>query len=162
MKNIIVVDMQKGFINDNNKFLIDKIEEYLKNNNFDNVFFTRYVNHINSPFVKLLNWNGMIDKKEQEFAINFDNYNNASIFTKTGYGLSENIIKTLKEKNISEIEIVGTDIDACVLCIAFNLFDNNIKPIIIKDLCGSSSSKTEIIKSALAVMERQFGKENII
>lgn len=104
----------------------------------------------------------MIDKNEQEFAINVDNYNNASIFTKTGYGLSENIIKTLKEKNISEIEIVGTDIDVCVLCIAFNLFDNNIKPIIIKDLCESSSSKTEIIKSALAVMERQFGKENII
>ena len=37
------------------------------------------------------------------------------------------------------MEIYGTDTDACCLAIAFNLFDNNIKPIILYDLCASSS-----------------------
>ena len=30
MKNIIIVDMQKGFINNMNKHLVNKIDDYLK------------------------------------------------------------------------------------------------------------------------------------
>ena len=40
MKNIIIVDMQKGFINENSKHLVDRINTYLKSNKFDNIFFT--------------------------------------------------------------------------------------------------------------------------
>lgn len=50
MKNIIVVDMQKGFINENNEILISKINKYLQNNIFDNVFYTKFINDENSAF----------------------------------------------------------------------------------------------------------------
>ncbi|MGN1213032.1 MAG: isochorismatase family protein [Christensenellales bacterium] len=59
------------------------------------------------------------------------------------------------------MEICGTDIDACCLAIAFNLFDNNIRPIILSDLCASSTGNKDIHSSALKIMERQFGSENI-
>ena len=45
MKNIIIVDMQKGFINENNKHLVDRINTYLKSNKFDNIFFTQCINN---------------------------------------------------------------------------------------------------------------------
>lgn len=66
-----------------------------------------------------------------------------------------------KSLGITEIEICGTDTDACCLAIAFNLFDNNIKPIILSNLCASSSSNNSIHKNALEIMKRQFGEENI-
>ena len=71
---------------------------------------------------------------------------NSQIITKNCYGLSSEDILKIKNAHINEIEICGTDIDACCLAIAFNLFDNNIKPIILSNLCASSSSNKEIYK----------------
>lgn len=70
MKYIIVVDMQKGFINKNNIHLIDKIINYLKSNQFDCIFYTIFKNVRNSPFQKTLNYNGRINKNEQELVVN--------------------------------------------------------------------------------------------
>ena len=59
------------------------------------------------------------------------------------------------------MEICGTDTDACCLAIAFNLFDNNIKPIILSELCANSSNNINLHKNALEIMKRQFGTNNI-
>lgn len=72
------------------------------------------------------------------------------------------MIDKIKALNIDEIEICGTDTDACVMAIAYNLFDNNIKPIILENLCGSSSSNPNIHCNSIEIMKRSFGKENII
>ena len=94
MKNIIIIDMQKGFINKNNIHLVDKINNYLLNNKFDNVFYTKCVYSENSPFVKILNWTNMKDIKEQEIIVNLTK--NAVIFDKEGYGLSNEDINKIK------------------------------------------------------------------
>ena len=159
MKNIIIVDMQKGFINDNNKYLVDKINTYLESNKFDNIFITQCINNNESPYKKILNWNGMTNIDEQKLIINIPKQ--AKILTKNCYGISQNDIDLFRSLNINEIEICGTDIDACVLAIGFNLFDNNIKPIFIKDLCGTSSKNENMIKYAFSIIERQFGRDSI-
>ncbi len=159
MKNIIIVDMQEGFINDNNKHLVDKINTYLASNKFNNIFFTRCINNNESPYIKILNWNGMTKIDEQKFIVNIPR--KAKILTKNCYGISQNDIDLFRSLNINEIEICGTDIDACILAIGFNLFDNNIKPVFIKDLCGTSSKNENMIKYAFAIIERQFGKDSI-
>lgn len=51
MKTLLIVDMQKGFINSNNEFLINKINELLEKNIFENIVLTKYKNKRNSPFV---------------------------------------------------------------------------------------------------------------
>ena len=159
MKNIIIVDMQKGFINDNNKYLVDKINTYLESNKFDNIFITQCINNNESPYKKVLNWKGMTNIDEQKLIINIPKQ--AKILTKNCYGISQNDIDLFRSLNINEIEICGTDIDACILAIGFNLFDNNIKPIFIKDLCGTSSKNENMIKYAFSIIERQFGKDSI-
>ena len=160
MKNIIIVDMQKGFMKETNCHLIEKINNYLRQNNFDNIFFTKCVNTNDSPYTKILNWNGIKDKDEQEIVCYVPK--NAKILTKNCYGISYNDIKYLKDLGITEIEICGTDTDACCLAIAFNLFDNCIKPIILSNLCASSSRNKNNHLDALDIMKRQFGNDNVI
>lgn len=86
----------------------------------------------------------------------------ANIIVKNCYGISPKDIENFKNLGIKEIEICGTDTDACCLAISFNLFDNNIKPIILKDLCASSaSSYKNNHNNALDIMRRQFGSKNV-
>ena len=162
MKNIIVVDMQKGFMTKSNLHLVEKINNYLRQNNFDNIFFTKCINNCDSPFTKILNWNGVTKHEDQEIVCDIPK--GAKILIKDCYGLSAeniNLLKNYAKGDITEIEICGTDTDACCLAIAFNLLDNNIKPIILSDLCASSSSNKDIHSYALKIMERQFGSENV-
>lgn len=159
MKNIIIVDMQKGFMKETNKHLIEKINHYLKNNKFNNIFFTKCVNDSNSPYVSILHWNGMMNKEDQKIILDIPQ--NAKVITKNGYGISNDVIKMFKSLNITEMEICGTDTDACCFAVALNLFDNNIKPIILSDLCASSSKNINIHNNAIEIMKRQFGNENV-
>ena len=101
----------------------------------------------------------MTDNNDQKIVVNI--HKKAKIIKKNGYGISQKDIKLFKKLNINEIEICGTDIDACCLAISFNLFDNNIKPIFIKNLCGTSSKNQNLLKYAFSVIERQFGKDSI-
>lgn len=160
MKNIIIVDMQKGFMNENNIYLIDKINKYLRENKFDNVIYTKCINKKGSSFEKFLNWKAVSSKEEQEICVN--KLDNGIVFEKYGYGLSNEHIQKLKDLNITEIEICGTDSDACVLAISYQLFDNEIKPILLKNLCATSSLNCEINNFAFTIMARSFGKENIV
>lgn len=160
MKNILIVDMQKGFVKHTNIHLVEKINSYLSNNKFDNIILTQCINDENSPYRSILSWNNMTKLDEQELVINYPN--NAKIITKNCYGISHNDIEMIKRLGITEIEICGTDTDACVYAIALNLFDNNIRPIILSNLCASSSGNPNIHNNALEIMKRQFGKENVI
>lgn len=152
--------MQKGFMCDCNKHLIDDINNYLTKNQFDNIFFTKCANTPQSPYTNILKWNGMSSSDDQEFVINIPK--NAEILTKDCYGISKENIEYIKSLGIKEIEICGTDIDACCLAIGFNLFDNNIKPIFVKDLCATSSKNQDIKNSALTIISRQFGEDSVI
>ncbi|MGN1213033.1 MAG: hypothetical protein ACI4TZ_03220 [Christensenellales bacterium] len=94
MKNIIVVDMQKGFMTKTNMHLVEKINNYLRQNNFDNIFFTKCINNSNSPFKKILNWNGVTKHEDQEIVCDIPK--GAKILIKDCYGLSAKNIKLLK------------------------------------------------------------------
>ena len=122
-------------------------------------FVTKCINDNESPYTKILNWNALTKKEDQEIVVDIPP--NAKIITKNCYGISDEVIKRLKDLKITEMEICGTDSDACCLAISFNLFDNSIKPIILSDLCASSSRNKNIHYNALEIMKRQFGKDNV-
>jgi nicotinamidase-related amidase len=156
MKNIIIVDMQEGFMNANNIHLIKKINSYIKNNRFNYAYYTKFENKINSPFQTILNWHAMKTSEEQKIVV--DILENAQIISKSTYSLPNKTIKHLKQNGISEIELCGTDTEACVLAIAYQLFDNGIKPILLKELCGTSSDNTNLHKAALDIIKRSFNQ----
>lgn len=94
MKNIIIVDMQRGFINNHNKCLVKKINNYLQLNKFD-IIFTKCVNNSKSPFTNILNWGGVQNHLEQEIVVNVPE--NSRILIKNTYGISNENIKLLKK-----------------------------------------------------------------
>ena len=154
MKNIIIVDMQKGFINENNSFLVEKINNYLKNHVFDNIIYTKYINFPESPFVKFLDWKDLQDEDSQQIIV--DIKKGGIIFEKVGYGVDTCVIDYMKSKNITECEVCGTNSDACVMAVAFNLFDNDIKPILLEDMCGTNNSNKDIDESAKKIFKAVF------
>ncbi len=159
MKTLIIVDMQKGFINKNNDFLVKNIKNLLKNDSFDKIIATKFVNHEKSQYVNFLNWSEMMSEEKQEFAINLPE--NALVFDKTSYAIRGGDLASAIDEN-DEVYISGTDHDSCVLAIAFQLFDYGVKPYVIWDCIGSHSqnpiSKEEIEKIYL----KNFGKDCII
>lgn len=87
--------------------------------------------------------------------------NNSYVLHKSSYGLDPNDIELLKAKDVKEIYLCGTDVDACILAIAFQLFDSGIKPILVWDAVGSSS-KTDFKESLKPLFQRNFGNDSII
>lgn len=160
MKNLMIVDMQKGLIDEDNKDIIDKINSHLKDEKYDNVIYTRFYNHEESPFALWKEWKEMSTEGEIEFAV--DMVENSFIFPKCSYGLQPEQVRYLKGLDIEEIVLCGYDIEGCILAIAFNLFDNGIRPRFKLDLCVCSNKDREIKQRTEALLLKNFGKDCII
>ncbi len=161
MRAVIVVDLQKGLKNSFNEHIFnEEINDYIKNEEFDMVVYTRYFNHEDSAHYKFLNYKKMLEADDIEIAVEMlpDCY----VFPKDGYGLQTEQIKFLKEKGVEEVVLCGTDVDACVLAIAFNLFDAGIKVKFKWNLCATHNSDVAAKLNSKLLLERNFGDDCII
>ena len=85
MKNrtLMVVDMQQGFMNnDNYKSLNDKIIKLIDNNEYDRIVLTKFINRSDSLYETKLNWAKLKDEESQNFS--FEVPNNALVYEKYG------------------------------------------------------------------------------
>lgn len=160
MKKLLIVDMQQGFINKNNQFLIKNVENLIKNGNFDQIIATKFVNDKNSQFQKFLNWGKLCDKQSQAFAINLPA--STVVIEKTSYALRGGDLACAINKD-DEIYLCGTDYDSCVLAIAFQLFDIGVPPHIVLDCVGSHSDNPAFSKEDFKKhCQKNFGKNCVI
>lgn len=148
MKTLLVIDMQNGFIDGkNNKNLIDKINNLIANDKYENIIFTKYLNDRkkNSLYQDKIRWAGLNTKEEQEIVVNIPK--NSIVFKKYGYGLMQKDIKFLKSLNLDEIDICGVKAEACVYAISLQLWDVGIHPnILINYVSGDVEMKNIYIK----------------
>ncbi len=161
MKNslLLVVDVQRNFINENTKSLISKINELIKNSNYNYIAFTKFINDENSNFYKSIDFKGCMNEYDREIVIETKDYR---IFEKRTYTALTNELKDyLNEKNIGVVNLCGIDTDACVLKTALDLFDNNYNVKVLKDYCMSHSN-LENHNMAIHLLERLIGKDNIV
>lgn len=155
MKSLIVIDLQKGFMNKPVYIeLTKKIANFLNKNKeiYSNIFFTKFLNDKGSIYEKKLNWTNLQDSKSQEFAIKLPK--DTKIFEKHGYGLELKDLKTLIDLKIDEIDVCGLQTDACVYAISLQLFDAGIFPNILINYCATSPEKIKYSKNMLI---HQFG-----
>lgn len=62
-----------------------------------------------------------------------------------------------------EVYLCGTDYDACVLAIAFQLFDHGIQPHIVSSCVGSHSENPSISKEDFEKLcLKNFGKNSVV
>ena len=160
MKVLMVVDLQKGFMNqDNYVELSEKIQTLLQRTTYDKVIFTKFINKPGSMYEKFLKWSKLETQQEQDIAI--DMPENSEIWEKYGYGLQRQDIEKIKAMNIDKVDICGLQTDACVYAISFQLFDNRIFPNILINYVATNPTRETQAKIMLihqfgSVDERQF------
>lgn len=144
-KVLLIIDVQKSAVT---KTDIAKEIEKIQYD-YDVVYVSKYTKN-NSPILKFIDWAGYADEN-----LAFVPKDNAIIYNKTGYS---SFITEMKK--FDEIHICGFDTDACVYKTAMDLIENNIRPIILKDLCFSATQ--ELHEHAIDIMKRNIGIKNIV
>lgn len=158
-KLLLVIDVQKDFINENTKPILSKIEELVNNDQFEHIVFTKFINDVNSIWYKELNYKGCLSEEQQKIVIDTKDH---KVFDKRIYSsLNDELKRYLLENNIDEIYLCGFDTDACVLKTALDLFENNYNVYILKDYCMSSAN-VELHNIYINNLARLIGKDKIV
>lgn len=156
---LLIIDVQKNFINDNTKKIPNKITNLINKNHFDYIAFTKFINDEISNFYKILNYKGCINENDRKIVL--DTQNN-KVFTKRIYTAVNDEFKTyIKENEIEKVYLCGIDTDACVLKTAIDLFENNIDVKVIENCCMSHSGK-KYHNYAIKMLKKLIGKGSII
>jgi len=141
----IGVDLQKGFLTD--KIIasgyIEKIEKFLATLSRDEVVLSKFINHPDSAFIRVLEWNRMqTDDPDTQLFGNLE-IAGYDVVEKTGYtAWVPTVIEKAHARAVEEIVIFGLDTDACVLKTALDVFDAGLCPLVLKDLSASSGGQT--------------------
>lgn len=156
---LLVIDLQNNFINDNTRKIPINICNLIDKNLFDYVVFTKFINDENSNFYKVLNYKGCINEMDRNIVIDTKNY---KVIEKRIYSAyNDELKKFIFDNKIRTVYLCGIDTDACVLKTAVDLFENNIDVKVIED-CSMSHSGLEYHNSAINILKKLIGKDNII
>ena len=166
MKNIIIIiDMQKGFTSsEHTAYLKEKIANLLEQNIFDIVIATRFLNEDNSIFEQLHSWKYLKEETERELVEEIESYidyvEDKFIYTCVNANFIQRLCQLNGGQYPKQIFLAGVDTDCCVLATAVDLFENNIRPIVLTDYCASNGG-VESHKAAITCMKRLLGKKQI-
>jgi nicotinamidase-related amidase len=160
-KALIIIDVQKGFINKLTNKIPLKIRNFIEKNkgNYTLIVFTKYINHKNSNFVKNLHWQGFMRGKQTMIVDELKEFvNNKNLYIKDTYSsfLDNKLLKYLQNKKIQQVELSGIDTENCVLTFARDAFDRGFRIVVLENLCASHSN-IKLHKSALEIIRRNIG-----
>lgn len=158
---LFVIDIQHGFISENTKHVIQRIKSLLDQNIFEYVIFTRFINTLDSPYVKYLNWHGLISEIEQKIVTELEGFAN-KVFDKNIYtACNVETLRFLQERNIKTIFICGIDTEGCVLKTAVDFFEANVRSYVL-EYYSASNGGDNCQKAAILVLSQLIGINHII
>lgn len=160
-KALIVIDVQKYFLSEETIGIVKKISDYLKNNSqkYSVIYFTIFKNDSNAPLWKISGWQDCINPPDIDICDEIKAFtNNNNLFYKNLLSAAKvtQITQGIRENNISEVRLCGFDTDCCVLATAYDLFDQGIKPVVLKNLTWSTS-KDKLHNPAIKMFARNIG-----
>src|SRR4051794_17455596 len=120
---ILVVDVQRGFINDFTRHIPERVARLLAGGDFGPVLFTRFVNSEGSPYHRLLEWHACSGPPDTDLADELAAYVEPdNVFDKRGLtGVPDALAERLKRERLADIRVVGIDTDMCVLKVAMDI-----------------------------------------
>lgn len=156
---LLIIDVQRGFINEYTKEIPSLIEQ--EQAKYDFVWAAKLEYVEDSPFIKIRKHSGF-SRIENPEELAFTPHSNTKTIIKHGYSsATKELIDELVTNNIKQIDLMGVDTDQCVLATALALFDIGITPRVIIDRCASTGGP-DAHDAGLAVMRRALGDHNII
>ena len=155
-KALVVIDVQKAFINKNTKALPEAIRKYIIKNRhaYDFLLFTRFVNFKNSNFVKLGHYTRCFGPPDTDIHPLLDEFlTENNVFVKHTFSpfKSEEFVKYIKKNNVDELHICGTDTEACVLSTIIDAFDAGYNIKFLEELSGSHNGPAAHKAGCLAI-----------
>lgn len=156
---LLVIDLQKAFINEYTKNLPNKIKDIIDTRQYDNVVFTRFINKKGSVYVKKLAWKKCINDEDKKIVIDVGRRKVIDKFTYTA--INKELIEYINENKIEEIYLCGIDTDACVLKTALDLFELGYNIYVLKDYCTSTSGEN-IHNNAVEILRKNIGEKYVI
>jgi nicotinamidase-related amidase len=158
VRPLLVVDVQKGFVNEFTRHIPARIARLIERDRPDPILFTRFVNTPESPYSRFLDWTDCSDPPETDLAPEVTGFARMDrLFAKPGFaGISDELRDFLTARKFEEITVVGIDTDMCVLKIALDIFDLGVKPVVLTDCCASTGGLQAHL-AGLAVLARNIG-----
>ena len=156
---LIVVDVQRGFVNEHTRHVVPVVERLQEA--YERVHATRFVNAPQSPYRTFLDW-GRFGEGSADAGLAFRPAAHAVIVEKHVYScVTEELLAELRREGMTEVSLCGIDTDACVLVTAVDLFQNDIRPVVLAQACASHAGP-EHHAAGLRLLERLIGKRQIV
>ena len=159
MNLLLVIDLQKAFINENTVDVVEKINNLIKDNKYDKVVFTRFINSDDSIWVKKLKYKECVSDESKRIVI--DTNNNLVIDKNIYSAFTEQLKKYISDNKIDNIYLCGIDTDCCVLKTAFDLFENGYNVYVLKDFCACTHGNV-MHNNAIEILKRNIGDKYVI
>ncbi len=158
---LIVTDLQQGFLNKHTKHLPPRIKNLLQKQVFDVILFTKFINHPQSQFEKLVGYKRFQTRRETEIILELRKYAKI-VFEKSTYSPFTPQLKLfLNRQGLTHLYFVGVDTNACVLAGVLEAFDQGYTPYVLAHCCASHSGP-KFHKATLLILEKLIGKQQII
>jgi nicotinamidase-related amidase len=162
---LIVVDVQRGFMNEFTHHIPERIVRLVERDRCAPLFATRFVNSARSPYRRLLDWHACARPPETDLVPEITEllraHDGSKVFVKRGFtGLPEELADHLKTHRIRQVTVVGIDTDMCVLKIAMDLFDMNVRPTVLIDCCASTAGLLAHL-TGLAIISKNVGPQQL-
>ena len=160
---LIVIDVQNFFAVEAATKLPQKIAEHIKSSHYDYVLFTTMRDDSSSNFKKILNWEGPTKSPDVDIHPLLAPFAKPeTTFEKTTYSAfkSAACVDFLEHHHITDLDLCGINIDACVLASAFEAFDLGYRVRILEDFSSISSFKQEYIDSAKVIIKRNLKRKD--
>lgn len=137
---LVIIDMQKGFVNENTSGLSDKIVDFANSGKFNLVIGTRYVNNKNTACHIYERWDACWEGSEESELIGSINSVCDVVLSKSTFSCwNDAFKKVLRYFSIDRLVFCGVNTSCCVLASAFGAYDDVWDITVIEDLCGSTT-----------------------
>lgn len=137
---LVIIDMQKGFVNEHTLGLSERIVDFANNGKFNLVIGTRYVNNENTACHIYEGWNDCWEGSDEAELIESVDAVCDVVLSKSTFSCWNNAFKkVLRYFGIDKLVFCGVNTSCCVLASAFGAYDDVYDITVIEDLCGSTT-----------------------
>ncbi len=156
---LLVIDVQKGFVTPCSQHIVEPLESLQYD--FDHVVFARFYNPDRSPFRRILKYYKLAPQSA-EAQLALEPRPDATFIDRPLYTcVTPALLAQLKAWDADTVHIAGIATEACVLKTAVDLFEHDIRPLVLEDMCASDKG-AEFHDTALKVIGKLIDPGNII
>lgn len=150
---LFVVDVQKGFITEENACVIPNIQKVIQDGGYELFVEATFHADKGSIWDRQMEWTFNYELTLPEIKALLPEEKTIVVVktTKSVFPAALELARTLQDKGIEEVHIIGFDTNDCVLATAFDAFDKGFITYVIEEAVGSSNSE-DLSQKTLALL----------